>query len=227
MKTWQRHLRRIEKGLNADGIVGITSKLVIHDGQREHDLYVKIGWWRGRPVWVDVTLARNSGDASGDTFDIPAPALPVVIDLRRRLIENSRALTEIACRQASLLLSSHRCSLTELSDLWRATTGEPRGKCSQVVDIDGDRVHGPLDAAAKLFRLRCDEWEKRMKHEYTDEEIEGMIADCQKAVEENPDVFSKFESEFIESVADANETAHLTEKQIEKLEQIWEERAGG
>ena len=219
--------RRIEERLNRDGVESITSKLVIRDDKLNHDIYVKLGWWRGRPVWVDVTISRHAGDWNGEGHGVPQASLPMVTGLYRRLIENSRALTEIACREASLLLSSRRCTLSDLADLWRATEGEPKGLCPQVNDECGDRVHGPLDAAAKLFKLRGGEWEKKMAHTYTDDEVEQMIEDCQRAVDERPVEFTGFEREFIESVADANETSHLTDKQIEKLEQIWEERACG
>jgi hypothetical protein len=218
--------QRIDDALNRDGVKAITSKLVIHDGERPHDLYIKTGWWRGRPVWVDVTISQSSNEGMTDSLDLPMAALPLVVHLRRRITENTRALVEIVCREATLLMSSRRCTLGELADLWRATEAEPRGRCQQVVDECGDRVHGPLDAAAKLFKLKAAEWEEKMSHSYTDEEVEKMIAECREELEENPKAFTGFEREFIESVADANETTHLTDKQIAKLEQIWEDRCG-
>jgi len=218
--------QRIENTLGRDGVEAITHKLVIHDGDKQHDLYIKIGWWHGRPVWVDVTIAQFAKEGVTDSLVLPVEALSLVVNLRRRITENTRALIEVICREATLLLSSRRCSLDELADLWRATGAEPKGRCEQVVDDLGDRVHGPLDAAAKLFKLKAEEWEKMMAYSYTDEEVDTMIADCQKELEENPDTFTGFERTFIESVSDANETVHLTDKQIDKLEQIWEERCG-
>jgi hypothetical protein len=218
--------QRIEAALGKEGVEAITSKLVIHDGERPHDIYVKTGWWRGYPIWVDVTISRSSNEGMTDSLDLPIAALPLVVNLRRRITENTRALVEIVCREATLLLSSRRCSLEELADMWRATEAEPKGKCGQVVDDCGDRVHGPLDAAAKLFKLKAAEWEKKMAHKYDDEEVDTMISDCQAALESNPDAFTGFERTFIESVSDANETTHLSNKQIEKLEQIWEDRCG-
>ena len=105
---------------------------------------------------------------------------------------------------------------------------EPAGSCKQVMDDEtGDRVFGPLDAVAKLFRMKSERWEERMAHTYTEEEIESMLEDCQAALEERPDDFTGWETSFIEDVADNNETTHLTEGQVEKLEQIWEERGCG
>lgn len=218
--------QRIDTALHKDGVQSICNKLVIHDGEGPHDLYVKTGWWRGRPIWVDVTISQSSSEGVTDSLDVPMTALPLVVHLRRRITENTRALVEIICRQATLMLSTHRTSLGELADLWRATEAEPKGRCAQVIDDCGDRVHGPLDAAAKLFKLKAGEWEAKMAHMYTEGEIETMLSDCQEAIEENADAFTGFERTFIESVADANETTHLTDKQIEKLEQIWENRCG-
>ncbi|MEN6368293.1 MAG: hypothetical protein ABFD77_01170 [Thermotogota bacterium] len=214
--------QRVEAAIERDGVQTITHKLVIQ-GEHQHDIYVKTGWWRGRPVWVDLTISAGKDGENGKD-KIPRSLAPLVVDLRRRVIESSRCLSEIVCREATLLLSSRRCSLDELADLWRATEGEPRGRCEQVTDELGDRVHGPFDAAAKLFKLKGKEWEQKMAHVYEDEEVEKMISDCQEAIEETPDSFTGFEREFIRSVAAQNETDHLSEKQIEKLEQIWEER---
>lgn len=222
MKYWQR----IEDRVNRHGLQSLIVKLVIDDGAKEHDLYVKTGWWHGRPVWVDVTVARHSGDM-GDTLDVPMAVLPAVADLKRRLIDNTRSLMEIACRQASLLLSSRRCTLGEVADLWRVTEGEPKGRCPQLADEMGDRVHGPLDAVAKLFKAKAENWERQMAHNYTEDEIETMVEDCLRAVEERPDDFTGWERTFIESIEDQNQTVHLTDEQVEKLEQIWEERDCG
>jgi len=223
MKYWQR----IEDRMATQGIETITHKATIEDGQRDNDFYIKIGWWRGRPVSIDVTMARHGEKMNNDTLDIHKSALPLVVDLRQRILENTRASLELICREASLLLSSRRCKLDDLAELWRVTQMEPKGHCKQVEDELGDRVNGPLDAAAKLFKLKEAQWEKDMAYNYSEDEIEGMIRDCQEALEERPDDFTGWERSFIEDIEDNNETTHLSEGQIEKLEQIWEERNCG
>jgi hypothetical protein len=55
--------------------------------------------------------------------------------------------------------------------------------------------------------------------------IESMLVDCNEALDEYPERFNKWESDFIESVSEQNETGHLTTTQVEKLEQIWEDHA--
>lgn len=224
MKYWEK----VEQNFHRDGVVSLTHKLTIVDAEGiQHDLYLKLGWWRGRPVWVDLTTARHSEDGVGDTLDIHESALALVVNLRQRLVDNNRAFLEVVCREASLLLSSRRCKLDDIADLWRVTETEPRGKCVQVKDDLGDRVHGPLDAAAKLFRIKGEEWEQKMAHNYSESEIEDMISECEEALEERPDDFSGWERTFVEDVAEQNETGHLSTKQVEKLEQIWEEHDCG
>ncbi len=224
MKYWEQIEKKFQHGVET-----ITTHLVIDDNEREHDLYVKVGWWHGRPVWVDLTIARHADEGSvRDTIDVHVSALPLITKLKQRIMDNTRAFLDVTCREASLLLSFRRCMLTDLSDLWRATEMEPRGKCFKVADpVLGDRVHGPLDAAARLFQVRAAEWEKRMAYEYGEDEIESMLASCRAALEDRPDDFTEFERGFIESAADDNETTHLTGKQVEKLEQIWEDRDCG
>jgi len=225
MKYWER----VEEGFNRDGVATLTHKYTIEDREsHQHDFYLKIGWWRGRPIWVDVTKARHSSEGLSDTFDVPSSALPLIVDLRRRLIDLTRSSLELICREASLLLSTRRCSLEEIAELWRVVKTEPAGHCEQAKDPNtGTRVSGPVDAAAKLIQLKQKEWEKKMAHTYTEEQIEQLLEDCRQAAEDRPDEFTAWELQFIEDAADANETTHLTEAQVEKLEQIWEERECG
>ncbi len=219
--------QKIDSQLSCEGVESMTAKLTINDGEKEHDLYVKVGWYRGRPVWIDVTIARHANEGSYDTINVHDSALPLIVSLRRRMLDNTRAFLEIACREASILLSSRRCSLDELASLWRATEADPRGRCEQVSDDLGSSVHGPLDAVAKLLRMKEGSWSEKMAYEYSEAEIETMIEDCQGAIETRPDEFTKFEITFIEGVAESNETIHLSKSQIDKLEQIWEDRNCG
>jgi len=219
---------RVAEAFGRDGVQTLVHKFTIIDQDKhEHDFYLKIGWWRGRPTWIDITKARHSTEGSGDTLDVHESALPLIVSLRQRIIDMTRTSLELICREASLLLTTRRSRLADIADMWRMTKTEPKGNCPQVKDELGDRVAGPLDAVAKLIKLKGAEWEEKMAHAYTEAEIESMLEDCQEAVEERGDDFTAWELQFIEEAADTNETAHLTEKQVEKLEQIWEERGCG
>lgn len=57
--------------------------------------------------------------------------------------------------------------------------------------------------------------------------IEEMIDECLEAVEEDTDAFTEWEIEFLESIEDQNEDRHLTDQQVEKLTEIWEEKVRG
>jgi len=57
--------------------------------------------------------------------------------------------------------------------------------------------------------------------------IEQMIEECLEAVEADSDAFTEWEVEFLESIEDQNEDRHLTEKQINSLTEIWEEKVHG
>jgi len=215
-----RRCEKIEKFLLQEGAESFVNKMSINDGEHEHDFYLKVAWWRGRPVWIDITKSRNSVeiDNGGDVLETV---------LQGRLTDSTRSFMEIVCREASLLLSSRRCSLEDIAELWRVTQTEPKGTCQQVADAMGTRVHGPLDAAAKMLRLKAKDWVSKMAYEYKDEEIDDMLQDCLAAIDERPDDFTEWEMDFIRDTAEANETLHLSKPQIEKLEQIWEERDCG
>jgi len=220
--------RRIESSFHGDGVLSITHKIAIVHDANEQDFYVKIGWWHGRPVFVDVTMARHASDgAIPAEMKIPLEEIPLVIELRRQLLDNTRSSLETICREASLLLSSKRCAIGDVADLWRGTEMYPAGECPAVEDDLGSSVKGPLDAVAKLFQMRGSQWEKEMAHEYTEAEIEKLIEDCEAAVDERSDEFTAWEIQFIESVSDQNELGFLSPQQIEKLEQIWEQRECG
>jgi len=57
--------------------------------------------------------------------------------------------------------------------------------------------------------------------------IEQMISDCLVAVEDDSDAFTEWEVEFLESIEDQNEDRHLSESQVDKLTEIWEEKVNG
>ena len=55
-----------------------------------------------------------------------------------------------------------------------------------------------------------------------DETIERLISSCLDSLDDEPDKFSEWENDFLESIRDLNDWSYLTEKQIGKLEQIYE-----
>lgn len=55
-------------------------------------------------------------------------------------------------------------------------------------------------------------------------EVEEAIEAALEALEEDPDSFSAWERDFIESLEEQNEQGHLTENQIAKLGEICEEK---
>lgn len=229
MRYWQR----VEERLSRTGIKSIVTKMTIEDKVgRTSDFYLKIGWWRGRPVWVDITRTRHARSDTAALDPVALEQLPsgerkIAIDLVQRLDDSTRGFIEVVCREASLLLASRRCTLKALADMWRATKTDPKGTCAQAQDALGDTVNGPLDAAAKIMHIKGPGWENEMAHTYTESEIEEMIENCQGAVDDREEDFTPWEVAFIKDVAMVNETAHLTDDQVDKLEQIWEERDCG
>ena len=55
-----------------------------------------------------------------------------------------------------------------------------------------------------------------------EERIEQMIEDCLDAIDADSDRFTAWEITFLESIEDQNYFQHMTETQIQKLEEIWE-----
>ena len=55
-------------------------------------------------------------------------------------------------------------------------------------------------------------------------QIEKMLEACLELLEDVDHPFTAWEVTFIEDVEEANETGHLSDFQVEKLEQIYEER---
>lgn len=60
-----------------------------------------------------------------------------------------------------------------------------------------------------------------------DETVEEMIADCVEVLDHDEERFSKWESQFIEELAEREDYTHLSPKQQDKLAQIWEEHDCG
>lgn len=212
--------KQVEAKFQADALKSITRKLTIDDGHRDHDLYVKIAFYHGRPVWVEITLSRMLASDNGTHTETAKEN-----QVYRRMIESARSSMEVICLHASLLLQSKRSTLKDLEEMWAATRFEPAGTCK---NLEGEvAVLSPLDAVAKLIRLRITKWEKEMAYTPTEEEIETMIEACVEAAESTPEVFTAWEISFLEDIQEKNELGHLSDKEIAKLEEIHEERVGG
>ena len=57
-----------------------------------------------------------------------------------------------------------------------------------------------------------------------DETVEKLVCECLEALDEDPDKFNEWETDFLESIRDQNDWTYLTPKQIAKLEQLWEKK---
>lgn len=57
-----------------------------------------------------------------------------------------------------------------------------------------------------------------------DERIEGMVQACLEAVDAEEDRFTAWEVDFIESLEAAVEDGHLSQRQVDKLAEIYAEK---
>ena len=57
-----------------------------------------------------------------------------------------------------------------------------------------------------------------------EEHIERMLEACLELMDQDDHPFTSWEVGFIEDAEEKNETGHLSPTQVEKLEQIYEER---
>lgn len=219
MTTFRQRIRRC---METDAIQTITQKFTVRDRYKvEHDFYLKIGWYHGRPVLLELVLPRAQANRNS------------VTDMREvecygRMLETSRGALEIICAQATELLQTKQFNLEDIEQMWTATRFDPSGTCRQVeMAGSSSAVLSPLDALAKLFKQSRKKWEVNMAYTPSDEEIETMLSECIEALEERPDDFTGWERTFLEDLEEKNELGHLSEKEIAKLEEIYEERDCG
>jgi hypothetical protein len=59
-----------------------------------------------------------------------------------------------------------------------------------------------------------------------DERIEEMIAELLDALDADPHAFTAWEQTFVESLDEQQHERHLSEKQIDKLVDLWGEKCG-
>jgi len=59
---------------------------------------------------------------------------------------------------------------------------------------------------------------------HDEEQIEMMIEECLEALADNSSKFTAWEQTFLEDLEGVNDFEHLTDKQVEKLTQIYEDK---
>lgn len=214
---------RIEALMKAKSIRAQNVKIVICDGSHNHDLYVKLGWAERRWVWIDITVSRFTEiHGKSETTD--------EVDARRKLLETNKRLIEIICFHATELLQSGERTLQDIVKSWKGTHSHPEGVCESIRTKDNEgRVTSPLDAAAKLIEKRIDQWEEEMRRQERMDEgyLEGLVVECLAKLEESPEIFTSWEREFLETIGDKHDRAHLSDKEIDSLEKIHDERNCG
>lgn len=215
-KRWEK----TDALMKARSIRAMNVKIVISDGKYNHDLYVKLGWANRRWVWVDITVSRfNSVKSENESAD--------EVELRRQLFDTNKRLIEIVCLHATELLQSGERGIVDIVKSWKGTKFSPSGTCESIRnEINEGVVTSPLDAAAKLIEFRMKEWSRmyRKEERADDEYLEGLVSDCLEKVEDDSEGFTEWELNFLKSIADKHDYRHLSEKEIDKLEEIHEEK---
>lgn len=136
------------------GLHGFTCKL----GIAGQDIYVKVAL-RSIPDgtsaldYVDVTL--SSPPLSDETWVTHHHAR-----IETTKTDDARAMIELLCRQANVLLQSETWEWDDLCDAWSGTRFDPCGPCEfpASCSIGGAIVSSPLDAAARVIRDRFSAW---------------------------------------------------------------------
>lgn len=151
----------IEANLGSGGLLGFTCKLGI-GGQ---DIYMKValhqpsrgpgpGWPGCALVHVDVTVSSPPRS----TDDILATHRQTRIETSKT--DDARAMIELLCRQANVLLQSGAWDWEDLCDAWVGTHFDPCGPCCfpETCTMAGAVVQSPLDAVARVIRDRFAAW---------------------------------------------------------------------
>ena len=58
----------------------------------------------------------------------------------------------------------------------------------------------------------------------SESEIEEMLQDCLDKYNDEPDIFTPWEQEFLETLKERQDWRHFSDNQLKKLDQIWENR---
>jgi hypothetical protein len=159
--------REVESVLSVDGVDSTTSKMKMGD----HSIFVKVGWFKGRPVKIDIVLSRlsklvqNENESAGE------------FALRNRITENARAMIEVLCEHTSEMLQSDVWNLHNVIEMWRGTHFDPKGVCEGLrLDAytgEPQIASSPLDAVRRLIEERQEEWEALMANVVEQEQEDG------------------------------------------------------
>jgi hypothetical protein len=131
---------QVQAALEASpGLTGWTAKLEIGAG----DCYLTVAVREARIVYVTITVSRVGGSPS-----IMGTHQVAVLEASK--LDVTKALVEVACREANELLQRQAWGAADLVAAWRGTRFDPEGVCPQVQGI----VTSPLDAAAKWIEMK-------------------------------------------------------------------------
>jgi hypothetical protein len=157
----------VEQAMKQGDIESTTIKLTIAG----RDLYFKLGFYAGNPVYLDITFGRDAMFIRNHEVACPCGEVypnPEANNLAAEVVENQRAKLEIIGRMATAMLQSGRWTLDDLISMWRATRFTPDGMCPQVPAVDPESgqvipgsaaiVDSPLDAFARYAENHRAEW---------------------------------------------------------------------
>lgn len=150
-----RNWREIDAALSdIEGLPGVTSKVEIGD----HDLYIKMSWFKGKVVHIDITLSHSRGDEGLPVSERQATLETTRYDLARSWVENS-------CRMASSMLQTGEVEIEDIIEEWKGVSGYPQGYCRQLPGTNPETGEkgptfqcGPLHAAAMMIKTRLGYW---------------------------------------------------------------------
>ncbi len=151
--------REVDSIFRVEGLPGYTYKMELG----AHDLYVKMSWYKGKIVRIDVTLSRKGHAGDG----LPKTAKEATLEATR--FDLAKASLEEICIQASDLLQGGQVGIGHIVQDWRGREMYPSGWCPQLPeanaqgDIGPSRVMGPTDAVAKLIQRNLVRWTEEME----------------------------------------------------------------
>jgi len=165
-KEWAEVEQQFVSGVECE-----TIKLTISG----RDLYYKVGYAKGHPVYLDITYGQDAAvvrsheekcvSCGKEFMNVDA------CELETQLTSNARAQLEIIGRMATAMLQSGVWTLDHLIDMWKGTRSGPSGLCMQLAAMDPETmkeiegsasvVKSPLDAFAKYAERRRGDWDKK------------------------------------------------------------------
>ena len=119
--------KQAAKLMYIEGMPSKINKLTIH-GDKPYDLYLVTAYYKDQLNYIDIFLSGQHH-------------------------HNTRALVEVACKQARLLLRHKIWDAQKLVATWGGYAFQPAGLCPQLQGI----VKSPLDAVAREIAKRGQE----------------------------------------------------------------------